>query len=568
MTRTIQEIQELYEWESVTHHSKRISEQTMDWSYYKDDFPVPFIKSPYKATRLGVGVEIVDVPVSHIVTSEPQVYVEATADNTTARERALKRGTFLNHLVDFLTFQSPQPFKETVKNQLVSGEAWIHLVNNDQFKDDIFPDDIPITFSIPDPKIIYASADERNGIPDYFFISYKRYFQSVINKYEHWPNPLGRGGKDKYVDWLVYFDKGIRYFQADGVPVLEGGIQLNILGFTPIVHCYSGYGKSSPDGNPEELAVSRIRPVRGKILAYTELASSIASQLKLYAHKRYDFQPTDKEIKFTQDDVKNYDLNYGSANVVPWGVNIIERGGSPPLAEVFNFMSMLRYEITRATPPLMMGMGSGSSGRAEDIETKHSLSQYASVVDNASTAWAMALSLTLRMMKNKDLGLLPLTLRATVPAEGVRKAIILEDSDIDDLRCTLKLKAADPIEDKAQAQIGTSKWQIGEIDHETNLIEFQGKSLDEAQRIIVKTRAEKFMNSPEFATTIGMAALEKLGIEPPPAEGAPPTGPVPGQRGARGGPPRTGNRKSIDALAKDADMQLANRPPRMSPGLG
>lgn len=582
--RNEKEIKELFEWEQNEHHPISKALQKEDWEYYKDTFPVPSIQSPYKITRLALGTEIIDVPTAYIVTSEPQVYVEATADNDAARERALKRGTFLNHLVDRLTFQNPQPFKESVKNALVRGEGWIHLVNNpDWTGDDPFCQDIPLIFAVPDPIIVYASPDERNGVPDYCFLPYKRYYRAIQNKYEHWKNPQNRKDTDKFADWLVYFDKDIRYFEADGQAILETdnstkkkkeyGIQKNMLGFVPFVHFYSGYGKSSPEGKPEELAVSRIRPDKGRILAYTELASSVASQLMLYAQASVDMQSLDPNLVIDKNKVE-YSKIPGSLNILPSNVKVTMDRGSAPPGEVLSFLQMLRYEITRATPPLMQGISSGGSGRAEDIEKKNAIAQYQSVVDNAATAWGTALSQALHIVKNPAFGLLPLTLRATQSKEGqkIRGEITLKEEDIDDFHCVVKLKAADPIEDKAQAQIGNMMQAQGVIDWETNLVKYHGYSLDEAKEIMVKATAGLFIkNNPALIAAMGMAAMKELGIEVPvnpEMGGAPTQGPIPGQPGHRGGPPRQGNIKSIETLAKDADMQLANRPPRMSPGLG
>ena len=583
--RTVEEIKELADWLENDYHRERIKLQNEDWTYYKDTFKVPFIKAPYKVSRLGSATDIVDSPVAHIITQHPQVYVEALSDADVALERARKRGAYQNHIADFLTYQSPQPYKELLKNLLARGDGWIHPVNNPSFnKDELFQDDIPIIYSIPDPIVVFGSPDERNGVPDYVVVKYKRYYRSVMNRYEHWANPKHRGERDKYVEWLAYFDKDIRYFEADGQPVLplidtdDYGIQPNILGFTPFVHCYSGYGKATPDGGPEELAVSRIRPVKGRIMLKTELASSLASQIKLYVHRRYDFIPTAPNVTLPKD--FKYDLNYGHWNFIPFGIDVAERSGSAPASEAYNYLSMLDYEISKVSPPVMQGMGTGSSGRQDDISSKHGLAQYGSVIDNASTAWAMALGpMGLRILKNKDLGLLPVSIRASMLEKGkkVRGEITLKSEDIDDFHCVVKLKAADPIEDKAQAQIGTAKWQAGEIDWMTNLTEYQGKSFDEADEIINRRMAEDFVkNNPDLFNAMVMGMNEKLGIgaTPVPQEALGPQGqmpgqqgPIPGQPGAQGGPPRRGNIKSIDALAKDADMQLAARGPRRSPGL-
>lgn len=576
---TIPEIKALFTWARDTYHARRIVEQTTDDLYYRDEFDVPHIKAPYTVIRQGTGRELVDVPASHIVTAHPQVYVEATDSTDVARGRAKKRGSLLNHWVENIGRQNPNPFQEGIKKLLRRGEQWIHIVNNSDFTNPI-GDDIPITFAIPDPLVLFASPDERNGIPDYMIVSYKRHWRTVLNRYEHWGNPKKRGRKGNTdVDWFEYWDKDIRYFEADGDAVLavlgkkkEYGIQPNLLGFCPWVHAYSGYGDKTASGAPEDLAVSRIRPHRGKLLEETETASYIASQLKLHAVGRVDKVSKSPEFDALAERAE-YDLTVGSANTIQgYAYDIVEHMGAEPGPAVFNHLMIVKSEIARTNPPIMSGIGTGSSGRQEDIYTKHALAQYESVINNSATAWAIALGLGLRIVKNKDFKILPVNIRATLIKDGekVRALTKITEDDIDDFTCTLKLKAADPIEDKAQSNIGANLQGQEIISWEGNLTRYQGYSLDEAKEEMNKVMVDRLLKIPAVFEAMAMEALEELGIEPPlaPTEGAP-AGPVPGQPGARGGPPRKGNIKDVDVMATvGADMLAAPRPDRAPPGQG
>tara|TARA_Y100000310_G_C20689621_1_gene821366 strand:- start:272 stop:2002 length:1731 start_codon:yes stop_codon:yes gene_type:complete len=573
----VREIQELSEWLQTDYHAKRVSRQNDVDEFYLDTFTVPHVKAPYSVVRLGKGAKLVDVPAAHIVTTHPQVYVEAIAPDNTALERAKKRGSLLNHWVDYLTFQNPHPFQEGIKKTLRRGEQWTHVVNNPNFQNIPFENDIPILFTTPDPLVVFGSPHERNGIPDYVVVSYKRYYRAVQNKYEHWTNPKHRSDSDKYANWLEYWDKDVRYFECDGQPVLTmaeefdwGGVEPNILGVCPWVHSYSGYGDKTASGDPADLAVSRIWNERGKIMELTVARSYLASQLKIHTVGRVKIKAEALEFNEVAESLK-WDLDVGGKNVEPFGVVAQEYTGAEPSPALYNYIYLLESDIEKITPPVMEGVGTEGSGRLADIYTKHALAQYETVLRNSATNWSTSLGLAQRILKNKDLKLLPVSVMASTLDKGrkVGKEIKVEDSDIDSFRCELKLKAADPIEDKAQAQIGTNWQSAGVIDWETNLTKYQGYSLDEAREIMNKTMAEKLIfSNPQIMEAMALEAMKELGMEQVAAMATPERGPVFGQPGAEGGAPRRGNIRNINSLAQDAEMMVAPRSPRAAPGLG
>ena len=102
------------------------------------------------------------------------------------------------------------------------------------------------------------------------------------------------------------------------------------------------------------------------------------------------------------------------------------------------------------------------------------------------------------------------------------------------------------------------------------MTKYQGYSLDEAKEIQNKAMAEKLIfGNPQIMEAMALEAMKELGIEMPQVPVTPEQGgPVPGQAGPQGGPPRRGYNKSLDALARDADVAVNPRGPRNSPGLG
>ncbi len=585
--RKLAEIQELKTWLIDTYHSIRKTEQETDDTYYWDTFKVPYIKDPYQVRRMGTGFRLVDVPANDIITSEPKVYVEAITNTKGAMENAIKRGILLNHWARALLKQNPQPYKEVAKNQLVRGEAWIHPVNNPGYNGD----NLPIHFAVPDPLVIFASPDERDGIPDYVIVSYSRYFQTVLNRYEHWSNPknAGKKGNSTNVSWLEYWDKDIRYFEADGEPVLVDdkgipfngdGIQPNILGITPFIHCYSGYGKASPDGKPETLAVSRIRLVRELILAQTEMFSDVSSELKLFSHRRLTFTPTEPNAARPTDFV--WDDNYASVNWTPWGFTRQEDKGEQPSAETYAFLAGVGALIDRNLPPVLSGISSGTSGRQEDILGSYGTLQYKNLLDNATKAFGTAFGMGLKILKIPALNLFPVSVRGIKTENGVRirEEETITAENIDDFECEVELRASNPMEDERRAMLGDREQLEGIIDWRTNLMEFKGKSLDEAEEIINRTLADRaLMSNPMLLQAITMRAMQKLGMQQElqaiQAQGQTeqamketagvPTN-VPGVGGRFSGPPRQGNVQSSQALDL-LDQSLAQRQQRRSPSV-
>lgn len=579
--RSVSEIRELKDWLVNDYHASRVREQLIDRDYIEDRFKLPHIKEPYAEVKLGTAFRMVNTPANHIITSNPQVYVEAVANNDTARERQKKRGSLLNHWADTLTKQNPQPYKESVKNALQRGEGWIHVVNNPNFgEQSLFEDDLPIVFSIPDPLIIFASPDELYGVPAEVIVCYDRDYRSVINRYEHWGNPKHKGSGDKLVNWFEYWSPEIRYFEADGEPVTgysskmkrySDGQEPNILGFVPFVHFYSGYGKAGPEGKPEDLAVSRIRFNRGLILEKAEVRSAISSMLKLHSVTRVDVVETEAhqgEPKF------EYSLDAGSMNLIPQGYQVKEHLGSEPGNQVFQHAYNIDSEIENDNPPILSGITSGSSGRQDDIAVKQGNAQFESVVDNVSTAWSTAFKMGLRVLQAIP-DLLPVTIRTKKPQDGVKNQVKIEVEDIDDTECSVMLKAKDPIEDKAMALQGNREQQEGIIDWETNLTKYHGFTSDEAQEIMNKAMVDKMiMSNAILQNAIAIKAMRDLGMEQyiqsaglggeqPQAQ---PQGAVPGQPGPFGGPPREGNIQN-DAVYAEADNLLQGYKVRNPPNV-
>jgi hypothetical protein len=261
-----------------------------------------------------------------------------------------------------------------------------------------------------------------------------------------------------------------------------------------------------------------------------------------------------------------YDLNVGSKNLIPYGVAVNEHLGSEPGGAIFNHLYSIRSYIEKSMPAVMQGVGTGSSGRQEDIYSKHALAQYETIVNNTANAFAKAFEVGLHICEK--LNLFPISVRGWKLDNGVkvRETTQVKQEEIDDYECEVRLKASDPIEDKAQALQGNREQQEGIIDWETNLTKYHGMSEEEAKDVIDKTLIDKIiLGSEVIQQAIATEAMKRLGMESTLNQmmmaqaggqgGSPPSQPIPGQAGARGGTPREGNIQN-DSVYNEADMLL------------
>ncbi len=493
----IRELKDLYINELYANVRK---EQRTDQEYIDDTFAVPEVRSPHQPIRLGTGADIVDAPTEQIITSNPQVLVDVGND-----EASIRVGKMINQIwIPMLKRANPNPFKESVKNKLARGESYIRLAHNESWvTGDLTRKGLPVYFVVNDPMVVYGSPEEdENGIPNKVIVFYQRQLKDLIVRYPHWTNPKKKGqdeNKEKYVEWFEYWDSESRYFEADNEAVLNGGIQENLYGFAPFIRKYSGFGKRSPDGELSNLIVSDIRKNRDLIRNECAIASDIVSVLHLFSHRPKNIIiPVGTEVN--PDQISELKFGAYALNVL----NLPEGGKyeneEPPMPEpqFFGFLADLTNRIKQRNPFIMAGFPMGSSGRQQDMSNAAGMARYDTIVENTEHAWATAFEKALEICQK---------IPGLYPSE-------LKKGDLDKYyKCTVKLKAEDPLEQDRKATLGSRLLAQNEIDPITNLVEFKGYAPERAMDIMVDNMAWKvILNSPDIAELIGLRAIEKAGM--------------------------------------------------------
>ena len=479
-------------------------QQRTDKEYIDDTFVVGDVKHPHKVLRLGLGYEIVNAPADQIVTSNPQAFVEVLKGKAESGERI---GKFINKQIDILKRQNPNPFKESVKNKGGRGENYIKLSHNEDWVTNkkglpIFDTTgMPVFFSILDPMVMYGSPEEDvNGIPEKLIVFYERQPQEVITRYPKWSNPKVNERGKRLVEWFEYLDKDTVYWEADGEQVKYTP---NPYGIVPAVRKYSGFGRRSPDGELSSLIVSDIHYSRGMIEEVCCGLSDISSVIHMSAHKGKTILAAGKinEEQIRKLEFGEYIINVLSELGDLSQFKIDDINIEQPSAEAVMHVNNMMANLTRKHPFILAGFPFGASGRQQGMSETAGMKRYDTVIENTELEWGTAFELEFRVMRS-----IP-----TMLPEGLHK------EDLDTVfRCTVKLKAKDPIEEDRLITLGDRLRRLPNpgIDLETFHTEFMGYTPDKSKEIQAKMLADMVtIYNPDWAAVMGMVAAEEGGME-------------------------------------------------------
>jgi hypothetical protein len=503
---SIEEIRKLKE-SLEEHYSGLRREQETDQQFYDDKFPVN-ITGPYHVVRTGSAARIVDNLVDHITTSNPRVSRDPKKKSQTAQESARKVTILLNSWVEKLVEQ----IEEAVKNGGLRGEGYFQL--------DFNPDDkfMPITITAPDPYIVYADPHEVNGIPARVIKWHKMTVGAVRTLYPEW-RPQGDKKSTDEVEYLAYFDSKWRYFEADGIPLLKGGIQKNLFGFVPFVHFASGFGKTSAEGKPETKYVGRLRKIRGRLKEECEIESRLDSIIGLWANPIMVLKPTIEDA--TLPPPNSIDLSPGHVITLDYGWDYEIRQGTPPPPEMFHHQARIQGALGLEAPPVTLGVPStaSASGRQEDIYSFHFKRKPDKLQKNVERALAIALGLCLRAIETIP-GLLPIDIRTVefVDGQTIRKEETVTKEDIDGFyECKVEFKPDEELEQGRKLMMFRALHDSPsgpKVSWKTLLTEGLGWPEEKAEEEIDETLAETAIRTNPLLANIAVEeAMEGLGLQ-------------------------------------------------------
>lgn len=545
----IEDIRELLIYYKDRLYAQTRREQADDIGFYNDTFAVPWIKPPMVVSRTGASAEIVDEPVEQIAAAKLIVSRPTLKPTNIAEQSAIKISGLLNEdWIRRLMKQNPNPKKECIKNIFWRGECWLHPVHNQAWVTSPFNrTGLPVLFLTPDPMIVFASPNEdEDGIPENVIVYYERMPWIVKAKYPAWTDPLNKQGDiEKTVTWLEYWDKDVRYFEADEETVLP--LSPNPYKRVPFIHKVSGLGKGSHEGKPEDLIVGRLRRYRDLLRRDAASTSDIDSIIHLYANPSIDFQGDDQH-EVPKDFPDSYIIGAGEYNVVPPGITK-ERGiDALPSPEVLNWHYGIKAELGLKTPSVLTGAPQGETGRATDVPYGIAMRKYEEIAAGQADMWATGLSMALQMCEE-----IPNLMPDGISKKDINKYYVVE----------VELRADDPLDTQRKGVDGDRKQQLGIIDWETNLVKYQGFTQEEAEGVMDNAIVDRvIMTDPNIQQLIAMNVARELGMEQElAAMQQAGTQLAKGGIGSQGGPPREGNIQTEQG-AEMPDLSQERKPTR------
>lgn len=492
----------------VKYHNVRVNEQKEDQKYYDDEFGVD-IHEPFHVVRTGTASKIVDSVVDHIETSNPQAFREPNKKTEAAIKSALKVGRLLNSWLNLLVFE----IEEAIKNLVQRGDTVFQIEYNDNY-DIQKPDTLPLIVTTLDP--IYVFTDPYDALrPDRVVKKYGMNVNYVKSMYPDWAPKKKTLGD--IVEYEAYWDKDNKYFEIGEVAV-NGGLLPNIYEFTPFVHCYAGFGKRSPEGKPESLAVGRLRKIRGRLKEKCEIESRVDSIIGLYANPMRLLSKIDQQAD--EADRKELEESYigpGANLVSPFGWKQEIYVPNVHIEQLLAHLSQIDGALGLDLPPVMSGQASGprSSGRLEDILSENVQKKYSKLVHNLSAALAEVLSMGLKILD---------TIPEALPVSARFKAIkngkeVIEEfrvtkEDIDGYYdCRVELNPEEAIEHDRKVMLGRLLVNEGRISWKQFLVKYMGMTEDEADDTMTDAIAETaILTDPMMSQIRTMEALEQAGM--------------------------------------------------------
>jgi len=572
----IEEIQDFKTYLVDTRHSERVNQQTIDQKFFEDKFDIPHIKKKEYEIRSGFVAEMSNAFTQQLISSIPKVYVDPKmvkgAITKEKQEGSDRLAKLWNQWCYQLGKQSHNPFKQTFKYLAFNrGESWIYIPHKPELAQwkgetdwqDEYPDMIPTHFLIYDPLVMFSDPSEDiKGKPSRVVVSYKRLAADIYANYPMW-SKYKDVKPDQSVDFLLYVDKDQIYAEAEKESLFRekngnysngDGRRNNLYKCLPFVHTYSGFGVDTENHAPELLAYSRTRMIRGKIEEDAAMASDFSYNMHAFAFRHRTFV-NKSGVEVGADAFKEYhpdDPAKLSILNIPAGSDIEVEETQLFDAPVFAYRQQVKSDLMQSYPSPLKGQASGSSGRQEDILSGAALSFYDCVVENNSTLWAQAFEIALKVSSELDI----------LPA-GLKVDDIKSYSKI-----TVNTKRDDPLESLRAAADGDRKYQLGIIDLETNLIEYQHKTKEEAKQIMARLLVDDVTrNHPVFRELMGMTLAQEMGVVDQymslsqGAQGQGGINPTP-QFGSQGGQPREGN---IKTQAGREQIDMSGREPRRAP---
>ena len=452
---------------------------------------------------------VVDKATDNLITLHPEVSVERRAETEAAQKQADALERFYKRILFKMDRRLPMPlFRASGKNLFIYGMAVIKgpLFDTASWPDKpeqgedetsadyeerlevweaIRKDACPIYIIPVDPQIILLDPNLDN--PKFVIETFKRKAIQIRTKWPNWEGRKPKGGVYNdfdEVDWTEYWSQTERCYIAGSEPVL--GPIPNVYGFVPYAPCFSGFGKVSPEGKLEELAVGLLAPIESSLKAEARIKTALDAdtQLRTFTRWRTDMDPHKLEL----------DIGPGGISYIPTGIQFDEMPQGQLSPDHYKYLGMIIADIENSSFPRWLGRT--ESGFQESIRLGESRRMFSGPVTALEMAGALTLSRA-AMLAEHVIG---------EEVEGLKPSMVKGY-----YRCKLSLETADPEGAVKTSLHGLELFRAGAIDL-LYFLENYARVPDAAARI-KRMMVERILNHPLINQAVALRAAQEWGMD-------------------------------------------------------
>ena len=470
--------------------SQMMSDFNEKRSFYnsKFSFKYPLIATPHRpptaTTKIDKGSE-------QMITDRPQINFEASDTSEKAEQQRDNLQRFGEFCFREWELQNDMPpLRECGKNLCLYGAMCLKLMYARSL-------DFPLVLRAIDPMTMFPLGNIQIQSHKRLAIEIEedveRFNEGKKSKIAVWER---KGGLFEPLEWTEVWHNDWRCFFVEKEPLFKQGVQPNVYGFKPYSYRYSGWGKSSPDGKPEEKAVGIIDKAMGSLRAQAMLQTAFEFNLMKDVYGRYAMTRDASEKVEWPSEIGDPVIMENKEDV--WAM---EHLAIHP--DMLNLLSLVKSDIDASTfyAPLGGGRtpGTYTVGQA-GMEIGQGRLMFRTPRKQMELMTEDIMRKACLLIKNVHRE--PLTLY------GKRR--ISPDDIIPPIFVKVNLEPTDPERDAARIRIGSEMMVRGQISWTEFARNYaRVKDITSERKMIL---IDKILTDPVVIATMGAEALEKWGM--------------------------------------------------------
>lgn len=480
----------------------------------------------------ATGLRLVRWATNQLVTDAIEVEIIPGTQHVKDKDNAERQSLFADKCLTEWDLAADNPiWKETAQNMMLYGlgvvkgplfdpSAWGSIKDNAP-KEEIQSRNLRKKLNFP---LLVKPIDPLTFFPDpagrFAIEAYTRFAGEVKEDIARWNEgkrtPIaydwGSGIKDyEEILWLEYYSNSWRCFivlegpgsNAISMPILD--VQRNVYGFLPYAWKFTGWGKTSPDGKPEEKAVGILTGLESDIEQQARGLTALDNQVRAHVYQRL-LAPEDAADSIRAN-ISNSpaDISYIPRDAMPGQSGGISLWPQPTVnPDLFSMLALSQNDIEQITGhPAMAGGGAqGESGYRAMLRIRQGGLNFRPPRRGLENMIITILTNSFRLLVNLIDETMPLRGDKTIKPDQINEPLDLK----------VKLEPQDAEEDGERIRLGLLMLKANAITIEQFNQDYARR--DDAHMTIPNLLAQQIMlTDPQIAATLGAKGLEALGLE-------------------------------------------------------